>query len=316
MKDCETFTKELVARLQETDTSSYGCEVSVLVEKGTTCYGDTDMLVVDYGGFEPLRLCVLPLYELYCSGTSFEELVFYIVNAVTSLEVEDCYYPSLSNAEHIRETVVFRLVNPSSCASELYMPSLEDVFHTKFLDLVVVYGVSVINLFNTKEHFVFLTNDMIKSLGLTVEELHECAIRNVAKYYPLSSELISIKGEERVSLDSYVVPDGINGMIRIFNEYSGFGARAILYDGVLNSLSRAFDGDVILFPSSVHEFLAIKSHYDDDLESFSSIVADMNGRIHPFDVLSYSVYHYDAKKRKLSIACSSSAVSKGGAVHE
>lgn len=78
------------------------------------------------------------------------------------------------------------------------------------------------------------------------------------------------------------------------NEKKIFGATTMIYPGVLKEISKKFDDDLFILPSSIHEVLLIRADNHLSAEELSDIVIDINEKyVQSQDVLSDHIYYYD-----------------------
>ncbi len=74
------------------------------------------------------------------------------------------------------------------------------------------------------------------------------------------------------------------------------GASAILYPGVLSSLAKKLGGNMLLIPSSIHEFLVMPLDSDIDVCNLSEFICEVNStEVRDEEVLGERYYIYDSK---------------------
>lgn len=83
------------------------------------------------------------------------------------------------------------------------------------------------------------------------------------------------------------------------------GATSILYEDKLHELAEKMDSDLYIFPSSVHEVIAISDKFV-NTEELAEMVYEINmDQVELSDRLSNQVYHYDKDNRTLRLASDS-----------
>ena len=88
----------------------------------------------------------------------------------------------------------------------------------------------------------------------------------------------------------------------ISNEYRIQGASVVFYTDVLKRLSEKIRSDMILLPSSIHEWLAIPFEQAGTLSEMKEMVQDANQLVvRACEILSDSVYYYSQKNDKIHI---------------
>lgn len=82
----------------------------------------------------------------------------------------------------------------------------------------------------------------------------------------------------------------------VSNQNLIYGASVIFYDDVLKALAKEKGEDLILLPSSIHEWLVMKEGDVDSLKDLQSVVRDANRFVvSEAEVLSDGVYRYSLK---------------------
>ena len=177
---------------------------------------------------------------------------------------------------------------------------LRTVPHMKKEDLALVYR--FVHCTRQKEVYAALiTNELMNSYHISVEELHEQAMTNAVKKFPATirsmkdiisevsktrPDLVGEKREER-KLEMYVATcnNGVNG------------ASCIFYPGFLKQAAEQLGGDLYILPCSIHEVIFVVDTGEVDHRRLEKMVHEANEAvIEPKDWLSDFVYHYDAKE--------------------
>ena len=117
-----------------------------------------------------------------------------------------------------------------------------------------------------------------------MEKLTEQALVNTERYLPPVVEQIS------------------EGMICITNDQHTFGAAAMMYKGLLQNVSETMGSDMYILPSSIHEVICIKPDMNDPGDLYEYIQYVNKECLEPKDVLSRSLYYYEADRQRLLIA--------------
>lgn len=172
----------------------------------------------------------------------------------------------------------------------------------RFLDLAILYRVRI-----NPEMSYLLTEDGIKGLGLSVNEINEHALENFEQTISLNS-----LGME---LDAMAKSAGCEDLIGVVNRADYdililssksrmYGASAILFPNILKKISSAFESNFYVIPSSIHEVLIRKANGDkDEKELLTYMLREVNEtEVAPEDVLSNNLYLYDSELEMLRIA--------------
>jgi len=142
---------------------------------------------------------------------------------------------------------------------------------------------------------VYITNDILEKLEMTIEELYVLALINTQRLFPyrfmtIEEMLFGVKFNEEDSSFMYVLT----------NDISFLGSLTIAYPNLLEDIANKLNSNIYILPSSVHEVIilpdiegACSNHLNDMVSFVNSTEVD------PEDILSDSVLYYDRKSQKL-----------------
>ena len=86
------------------------------------------------------------------------------------------------------------------------------------------------------------------------------------------------------------------------NENGVNGASVILYDHVLEDAAEKMDSDLILLPSSIHEWLTISANTTMGYDEISEMVHSVNSDVlEPEELLSDNIYIYSRENKEIHI---------------
>jgi hypothetical protein len=150
---------------------------------------------------------------------------------------------------------------------------LSDVVFEQFLDLAMIYAVSI----NYKDDSIlmYLSQNMIDNLGVTVKELKNSATKN------MKNDLVtmSLPGDFLIAVTNRDRNQGA-GMFFVLNETA-------------KALHTVYD-DVYVLPSSIHEVLIFGSDGEHSVNMMKELVESVNQTtVSPEEYLSDNVYKYD-----------------------
>ena len=170
--------------------------------------------------------------------------------------------------EHV-DSIVFNLVGAS-----LNRHMLDEIPHREFLDMAIIYRV-VTSTDECGLNTAIITNDLMKTAGLTEEDLYQHSMQNTGRLFPIR---ILDQFDDRFMV--------------ITNQFGAYGASVMLYEEEMRKLSDRFGGDFYILPSSVHEFFAVAAAGSDPVD-LSRMLADGNRNITPpREQLSTIIYRY------------------------
>lgn len=248
-------------------------------------------------------------YSKYDNGVSMDEILKEIVEQRILMEqITPKFETDINNNDSIIAHIVPKLIN-----ADVNKDMLKDRPYKEMEDLAISYRVVVSND-NNGISSTSLDDRIMKEIGLDVEQIHDIAIKNMKNIFP--SKVVSMADILFKEFYDSMIADGMSKeaanslleamspqtpMYIITNEAGVNGAAAILDDDIMQSVREKLGDEVMLMPSSIHEFIAIP--YDEnDIGLLKSIVSDVNNDVvNPQDYLSDSVYKYDFGNKKLML---------------
>lgn len=185
------------------------------------------------------------------------------------------------------------LANPESIVN-----SPVNLVKKDFLDLVILYRVIIRS--DEKETVSFkVTYELLSKLNITIEELDKAAVRNdrlVYKCAGMFETLYKLTGN--ASFNS-----GDESMKILSNKSGQYGASAITDPELLSILSTEWGDDLYIFPSSVHECIAVPASMTEDIDYLRAMVRTVNmNEVEESERLSDSVYYYDRAEKRVRVA--------------
>ena len=253
---------------------AWGMEIGVMCSKG--------------GNMSPV-LYPHKAYEYFEKGMAYPELLEKMVEEAENA-LENAPKNFKIDLEYLNENISMQLVNTQK--SREY---LRNIPHKEIEDLSIIYRV-IKEIEQDYSSGVVVTNQLLKYLGLSKDELHKIALEKapVNMKFQINglSELLGIENSDETIDIPY------NPMMCISNEKMLYGASAIFYPEALERCASAMNGDFFIIPSSVHEVLIYPDDSRISVESLKSIVMEINSQyLDPKEFLSNNVYHYDSKEK-------------------
>ena len=244
-------------------------------------------------------------FEQYENGRDFSYIMRDIADArMENDEVQDMDTSRFMELERARENIICKLIN-----REMNEAYLSDKPYTPIEDLAVVYVVNL-DAGESGRMNVSITYGIMENYGITKEELHDIAIRNLenskVEFKTMRDMFIDILLRDGFSLDyletSMLVPpeEETPSMYVLTNADRVNGATMVLNSKVMNDISDQFRGDFIVIPSSVDEVIIMPITDDWDRQEIESMIQDVNAEyLNPEERLSDHGYYYDSMERKL-----------------
>jgi hypothetical protein len=187
----------------------------------------------------------------------------------------------ISNYEIVKEWLSLQLVN-----YEKNIKLFETLPYKSFLDLGV-YVVIKLPIDEPGEATIKITNEILMLWEKSFDEAYEMAMKNLHNETPVCTSLHKFMEERGVTV-SYNIADDF---YIITNSSGVYGASVMLNYDFINELAEKIGSDLIVFPSSVDEILALSMNDMDDLSGLSDIVKSVNAaEIDEQKILSDHIY--------------------------
>lgn len=267
----------------------------------------TDLIGKKSENSEVLAVCLDFYYEVYREGMALEQLADDIYDMFNTYENPDYPLEELGDFEHVKDKIFYKLVN-----YDKNLEVLKDIPHVPYLDLAVTFHVMVTRD-EKGQSTCPVTHDYRRKWGRDIETLYELAKENTPRLFPASIESMDKVMEDiiRASLGGGYINLGQEKFLCgkkdspsyvVSNIFGINGAAVILYPEVLKNLAFMEESDLVLLPSSIHEFLLLPYHNKLDMKNLKDIVERINrAEVPETDVLSDNVYLYDRERNKISM---------------
>ena len=237
-------------------------------------------------------------YKEYIAGKQFNKVLDDIARCIVEYgNSEACNMPEetydMSSYEKVKDKIYFRIIN-----AEMNKNILVERPHRLVEDLAVVFYVKVYNG-DKQLGSIAIENRWLERWNVDEETLYQAALKNTPEFFPSTFsavETIVFNSEEgkygsdelEKLAEQPVFPS--NAYVAT-NDCGLNGAAVILYPNVLNRIEEVF-GDVVLIPSSIHEWIIVKAHeFAAELATLEDMGRGVNDtQVSQEDRLSYQVY--------------------------
>ncbi len=219
---------------------------------------------------------------------NINDMAFYVLNVVKDKEdgakavkmTEELF----SDKEKFLENVTYMLVNKelNNFGGTVLTPVAGDLAY----EYKLVIDSDLVKI-------VRLKYQHLEKLGISLEELHEAAIKNTPRIFP---------GEVMDIADAEPFPFGPSGFMYIASNNKRLnGAVSIMYPEVQKELCETLGDEFYVIPSSVHEVLCVRDS-EIPLDNIKEMVKMVNDSVVlPEDKLSDTVFV--CRNGKLEVAC-------------
>lgn len=245
------------------------------------------------------------IFPVFKDGhTTIREVAENIIRTWENEEKKEFDFDFVWNADYIKENVFYKLVNFA-----YNRDFLEDVPYVKFLDLAMVFYVSI-DIGNGFAGSMIIKNEHLGKLNLTENVVYECAMSNTQN--KLSGRVMDMVDSLSAVAKKMNMPEDIivqyekqarGNMYVGTNNRMMFGAAVLAYPNFIEDFSRKIENrDLVIIPSSVHEIIIVPVTEDFQMDRIKEIVMEVNRtQLDWTEVLSDSVYYYDNEKQELAI---------------
>ena len=183
---------------------------------------------------------------------------------------------------------------------------LQEVSNTEYLDLAAIYQLE----FRDWKSYIYsarITKKMLERMGISVETLHEQALSNMKKRFPYKIEPLEDIILNQTAFDREHIPDGNKMNLPVYviqNRLESDGAAVILNKEPFDKLTDQVGANLIIFPTSVHEVMAVpETVVNIPVLDLKTLLMQINiGCIRKEEQLSPHIYRYNREKREMEIA--------------
>lgn len=249
-----------------------------------------------------------PFYEKYSSGEVLDEILLEIAkefsDALDSNKDTIAHFASPFDFEKVRNRIIPKLIN-AVANKEL----LDNLPHRQIADLAVIYQVYY-TMDNGIESTLKITQPLLNSYHLTIDELHQLAVRNMENIFEMKFIGLMQQLTEAFALSTNQDPMNFTEVINPVDEpikvlclpeYSG-GASAVLSEKIMNTVIERMGNDFYILPSSLMEVLVIPNEML-KVSEMKEIVRTVNiEAVKKEDFLSDEVYVYNAESKEIELA--------------
>ena len=248
--------------------------------------------------------CLMPLiypgdYESrFCAGESLESLADEILEQVNrTRETADIPGDFFRTYEGVRDGIFCRVIN-----ADKNRALLDEIPHEIHENLAIVF------YYELQETWMEDATILIRNEHLELWDKSACEIKNTAWKNTIKKKVVKFKKLSQVLaeyglFETEMMED--NPLYLLTNEQGGFGAVTAFYPDVLAKCAEELHSNLILLPSSIHEWLLLPSDVCDragDPDELRVMVREINrSQLEEKEILSDEIYFYDWELDRLSM---------------
>lgn len=297
--DMTAFASKVCAAVKEELGTGYRMDVKeVLKNNGIALHGLT---IVAQGETVAPTIYLEGFLEAYEHGTPFQAVVQKILDAYKrSKPDKGADMGFFRSFESVRDRICYRLIGRKGNEG-----LLEQIPYVDFLDLAICFHYAYQDG-SLGDGSILIYNSHMEMWDTCIGELFSLAKRNTQRLFPwtcrsLGEAIAEAAGE---SAGQSMEASGPELPLKVLsNTKLTHGAACILYAGVLEELAAREGCGLYIIPSSIHEVLLLPDkRWIAEPKELRQVIAEVNStQVAPEEVLSDSLYYYDAADRRVRV---------------
>jgi len=290
----DEFKNEIVDKIREFLPETFkDAEVSLQIVTKNNDLQLTGLTIRSVGTNISPTIYLDTFYEDYKNGKSLQEIMKKIAEVRVFHDVNDDFDTTqITDYRRCKDRIIPRLVN-----AERNSEHLASRPHIYMEDLAVEYAIFL----GSDEGGLMtvpITDALINSWNISLDELHSMAISNIPTVIPSTIRTMCEVIREMLSddiddelFDGAVAADNL--MFILSNKHKMYGASAILDKAILKEMEDKVGRKFYILPSSIHEQIIVP-YSTDNASYLANMVREVNAtQVGPEDFLSDHVYLYD-----------------------
>jgi hypothetical protein len=236
-------------------------------------------------------------FRLYEEGMSLSKIVSIILEMYDKGTPKDNMSMNFfKDFEQVKSKISYKIVNTKKNED-----LLEQIPHIRFLDLSICFFYPYFHK-NLGNGSILIYNNHVDLWHTDKRELYALARENtpnifIPEFKSMKEVIESYAPDTHLDLKEMAsdIP-----MYVLSNQKHCFGATCMIYPQVLQNISKNFDRNFIVLPSSIHEVILLPASSGGNRRELRAIVHDVNQTaLAPDEILSESIYYYDNRSAKL-----------------
>lgn len=235
-------------------------------------------------------------FQQFEEGVPIENIVENVLEVYHEVKFEHTWQvDTIKDFETMRSKIVYKLIHATKNET-----LLQSIPYIAYLDFAIVFYI----LFEVDESgtaTIPITHELIHLWGVSLDEIQENAFHNAPILLPASFKPMQVVIEELTG-NNYVGEESSEDLMFVLtNSLRSFGAACILYDGVLDKISKEIKENFYILPSSIHEMIILPESNSPSRTQLDEMVTELNQtQVDEEDFLSDYAYYYNIKTKTIS----------------
>lgn len=310
MMNYEEFKIELEKKVIEAFEKEGGDAPKITPVSTAKVNQTLDGLAIQVSDGMGIAIYVNPYYAEYVNGRSLESIATSIVSRYhrESSQMPQVDATSLRDYESVKDKLYIEVIS-----QERNEELLEEAAYTPFSDLAIIYRILCVKD-EMGRASTLITDEHLKTFGVTLEQLHEDAVSNSADILPVefhdfydavqeaTTKRELDEDEMEILLEAIKLGRKESPMFIATVSQGICGASVIAYPRFFEMATELCGGSFYVLPSSRHEVLLRPDKGNIDIACLEETIQESNTHtVLPEDFLSDNLYHYDCYDKQFEI---------------
>lgn len=235
-------------------------------------------------------------YKQFEDGMPISHIVDSILEVYHEVKFEHNWnIQTVKDFELMRPKIVYKLILANK--NERLLQSMPFI---AYLDFAIVFYI----LFEIDESgtaTIPITHELMQIWDVTLDDIQQHAFQNAPQLLPAVFKPMKVVIDELLGTKFQQEDCSEELMYVLTNSLKSFGAACILYDGMLDEISKQLGENFYVLPSSIHEMIIIPESNSPSRAHLDEMITDVNQtHVAEEELLAEHVYYYDCAKRQLN----------------
>ncbi|MBR4343156.1 MAG: hypothetical protein IKP88_10730 [Lachnospiraceae bacterium] len=295
--DLNEFVNLIIVCLEKELGDGYSVEHRKILKNNSIEFDS--IVIMEEGHNIAPNIYMQSFYLDFINGRDIGDIIREILRVFRTCRKSD--YERLCNKidpEHFQDNIIIRLVN-----YEKNIEMLKQAVYDRVEDDLAVTYHYVIKCGKEKAT-IRIDRKLCECLGIPEKTVKENAVNNSMRINPPTfdrmdnillksiNKYLGCDRAKKEAIETFQRNDGLN-MYVLSTEDRSNGAVSLLYNGILDRISKVIGGNFYILPSSVHEIIIVPDNESMSRDFLDGMVMSVNREcVDPEEVLSDRVYYY------------------------